>query len=74
MDKEQGTDRLKTLQVYLDNERSFITAAQELFVHRNTLVYRVNKILELLTDNIENAYARDYMTLSIRVLKAYKLI
>lgn len=74
MDKQQGTDRLKTLQVYLDNERSLITAAQELFVHRNTLVYRVNKILELLTDNIENAYARDYMKLSIRLLKAYKLI
>lgn len=74
LDKEQGTDRLRTLQVYLDKERSLIAASQELYVHRNTLVYRVNKILEMLTDDIEDAYTRDYMKLSIRVFEVYNYL
>ncbi|MDD7388784.1 MAG: helix-turn-helix domain-containing protein [Lachnospiraceae bacterium] len=71
MDKEHHMDRLKTFSVYLNNERSLLNAAQELYVHRNTLVYRINKIFEILTCDLDDVYTRDYMKLSIRILDMY---
>lgn len=71
-DSEIDSNRVKTLMVYLQNERSLIRAAKELFVHRNTLVYRLNKIFELLESNLDDAYTRDYMMLSSRILKIYR--
>lgn len=71
MDKIHSIDRLKTFSVYLNNERSLLNAAQELYVHRNTLVYRINKIFENLTCNLDDVYTRDYMKLSIRILDMF---
>lgn len=69
--KLDGGERVETLRVYLSNERSLVKAAKELFVHRNTLVYRINKILEILICDLEDSYTREYMRLSIRVLRLY---
>ncbi len=71
MDREQNLDRIHTFRVYLNNERSLLSAAQELYVHRNTLVYRINKIIKELTCDLEDVYTRDYMKLSIRILEMY---
>lgn len=71
MDKINNLDRLKTFSVYLNNDRSLLYAAQELYVHRNTLVYRINKILEELSGDLDDVYTRDYMKLSIRILNIY---
>lgn len=71
MDRMYNTDRLKTFSVYLNNERSLLSAAQELYVHRNTLVYRINKIFETLTCDLDDVYTRDYMKLSIRILDMF---
>ena len=71
-DKDRSLERLKTFKVYLNNERSLLNSAQELFIHRNTMVYRINKILDsLTTGDLEDVYTRDYMKLSIRVLEIF---
>ena len=57
---------------YLNNERSLVNTAQALFVHRNTLVYRVHKLTELLHDNLDDIYTRDYIKLSIRTLELFE--
>ncbi|MDP2965596.1 MAG: PucR family transcriptional regulator ligand-binding domain-containing protein [Pelolinea sp.] len=46
-DKENGTDLLKTLKVYFDNNQNVDKSAKSLFVHYNTLRYRLNRILEV---------------------------
>ena len=43
-DEEHGGDLLRTLLVYLEYGQSKTLAAQQLFVHRNTLVYRIGVI------------------------------
>ena len=44
--KEQSTDLLATLWSYLDNGRSLEATARELFVHPNTVRYRLKRITE----------------------------
>ena len=53
---------------YLENDRSLIRAATKLFIHRNTLVYHLKRIHELVKYNPEDTYTLDYMKISMRVL------
>lgn len=46
-DREQGTDLIKTLQVYLECDRSPSRASELLFIHTQTVNYRVARIQEL---------------------------
>lgn len=43
-DARKGTDDLRILYVYLKNERKASLACAELFLHRNTLLYRIAKL------------------------------
>ncbi len=43
-DERKKTDLLETLDSYMDNNQSLAKCANELFIHRNTLLYRLNKI------------------------------
>lgn len=43
-----------TLRVYLENNKSLTRTAQHLFLHRNTVAYRVNRIAELLDVDLDD--------------------
>ncbi|MFQ6574643.1 PucR family transcriptional regulator [Pseudomonas sp. UM16] len=43
-DQAQGTALLQTLQVFLEENRSWLHAAKRLHVHKQTLVYRIRRI------------------------------
>lgn len=49
-DKEHGNQLLETLQIYLNNNGSKQETAKQLFIHRQTLYYRLEKLKELLGD------------------------
>lgn len=70
-DQERWGNQIETLWVYLNNDRSLINTANELYVHRSTLVYRIKKITEALHGDITDAYTRDYIKLSIRFLRLF---
>lgn len=65
--KYQDT-KYDTFRCYLENDRSLIRAATKLFIHRNTLVYHLKRIHELVKYNPEDTYTLDYMKISMRVL------
>ncbi len=65
--KYQDT-KYDTFWCYLENDRSLIRAAAKLFIHRNTLVYHLKRIHELVEYNPEDTYTLDYMKISMRVL------
>ncbi|WP_235847643.1 PucR family transcriptional regulator [Paenibacillus tuaregi] len=70
-DKKRGSQLLRTLKVYLDCDGSKQIAAQQLFVVRQSLYYRLEKIEELL--------GQDYMSpenrLALQVaIRAYQLL
>lgn len=46
-DREQGTELVKTLQVYLECDRSPSRTAELLFIHTQTVNYRIARIQEL---------------------------
>ncbi len=53
-DKINSSDLTFTLETYLDENCNVTTTAERLFIHRNTLKYRLRKIEELLNCNLHN--------------------
>lgn len=71
LDKTTGTDYLKTLEVYFSANCNISLAAKQAFVHRNTFIYRIEKIKELLKNNLKNAEQNFNYQFA---LKAFKII
>jgi len=61
----------RTLWVYLVQDRSVTRTIEHLFVHKNTLLYRIRKIEEGLTYGIADPYSREYMRLSFALLERH---
>lgn len=51
-DKQNKTDFVETIYVYLSTGKSLVESAKQLFVHRNTVVHRINKLEEILGEDI----------------------
>ncbi len=58
-----------TLFVYLMNDRSISETSRKLFMHRNTTIYKLNKIEELIHDNLDNPYTRHQLILSCMIIR-----
>ncbi|MFC7395237.1 PucR family transcriptional regulator [Scopulibacillus cellulosilyticus] len=56
-DKENGTELLRTLEVYLNCGGKLGEAARILFVHRNTVKFRIARIEELLDTKLDDGMA-----------------
>ena len=63
-DTENGTDYYETLRVYLLCERDQTLAAKVLCIHRNSLVYRVNRLKEMIDADLDDSDTRLYLLLS----------
>ena len=70
-DQKNGTDLLRTLESYVGNNCNAVTAANELFIHRNTFYQRLNRIHELLDLNLEDKQVRLYLQLSTQLISMY---
>lgn len=65
-DRKKGTGYYEILKTYLRCERNRILTAQQLFVHKNTLVYRLQKIVSLFALELDETYEREYLMFSFR--------
>ena len=43
-DRSNGTKLMSTLEAYINNNGSLVNTAKQLYIHTNTLKYRLNKI------------------------------
>ena len=66
-DKKHGTEYYKTLYIFLKKERSLIETSRELSIHRNSLIYRVEKIKILIGDILDDFEIREYIMFSFRI-------
>lgn len=64
-DRANKSDLLHTLCVYLDNDCNAQLCSRLLFLHRNSLVYRVRRIEEIADCNLSDPSVRAYLRLSI---------
>ena len=55
LDRESGTEYVKTLRCLLENGLRQTDAARALKIHRTTLIYRMRRIHELTNLNMEDA-------------------
>lgn len=58
----------ESLKAYLRNERNIAAAAKELFIHKNTMVYRVKLLEDIFGDGFEKREIRDRLILSVDIL------
>ena len=68
-DSQYGTDYLYTFWIYTECGCSTQEAARRLFIHKNTLVYRVNKIKEILGSDLTSGKDMFAFQLSMRILR-----
>lgn len=57
-----------SLKAYLRNERNISAAAKELFIHKNTMAYRVKLLEDILGEDLENQEIRNRVALSVNIL------
>lgn len=67
-DRENHTNFYEMLRVYLRCERNCAVTAQQLFIHKNTLAYRLEKMKRLFHLNLDQFYEREYLLVSYRYL------
>jgi sugar diacid utilization regulator len=70
-EKTNQIDLMETLDAYLNENANIIEASDKLFIHKNTLKYRLKKIENLLNVNLHSL--EDCLRLLI-AMKAYKII
>lgn len=57
-DRKHKSNYVDTLELYLKHNGSIQAVSEEMFTHRNTVIYRMNKIKELLGTNLEQTEER----------------
>lgn len=68
-DSQNNTLFYSTLRVYLENERSLVKTAKTLYIHRNTLLYRIDKIQSILNLDLDDSDIRLYLLMSYHLLE-----
>ncbi|NTU89356.1 MAG: PucR family transcriptional regulator [Actinobacteria bacterium] len=63
-DRLNKTDYYNTLETYLHCERSYHRTSGLMFVHRNTILYRIEKIKDTFKLDLDNTYEREYLLVS----------
>ncbi|MGB3634120.1 MAG: helix-turn-helix domain-containing protein, partial [Rubrobacteraceae bacterium] len=68
-DFRYGTELVKTLTTYLRNDASTVKTAAELFAHRHTIRYRLDRVNELAGLDVDKSEDRESLTLGIKVMQ-----
>jgi hypothetical protein len=63
-DHAHSTQYFNTLYTYLKHERNLVATAAALYIHRNSLVYRIGRIQELIDVDLDDYAVRNYLLLS----------
>lgn len=72
-DSIHNTDFAETLEAYANNQFDMITTAQALFLHKNTLRYRLKKIEDILEYKLDDINNRLNVTAAFKIKKMRKI-
>lgn len=68
-DGKHGTDFCKVLHAYLKNDRNVSATAAELYIHRNTMMYKLKRMEEIMGDSLDDSMVRERLLFSFRVIE-----
>ena len=68
-DSRYGTELVQTLTTYLENDASTVRTASDLFAHRHTIRYRLDRVGELTGLDVDKSEDRERLTLGIKAMQ-----
>jgi sugar diacid utilization regulator len=68
-DSRYGTELVKTLTTYLENDASTVKTATGLFAHRHTIRYRLDRVGELTDLDVDKSEDRERLMLGIKAMQ-----
>lgn len=71
-DKEKGTEYIHTLRVLLNNEMNMTKSAEQLYIHRTSLLKRMERMEKLAGPLLQSADERLYYRLCLRLMQTQK--
>ena len=71
-DKKKSTELIKTLESYFYNNGNLKKMSDELFTHYNTILYRVQRIMEITNMDLEDQNDRLNLEISLKIKKLLK--
>ncbi len=72
-DQQNATNMVETLDCYFACNCNVSETAKELFIHRNTLIYRIDKIQNILGRDLKDAEERLLLQLGLRIYQVQKI-
>lgn len=69
LEEENSSELLETLKVYLECNQNFSKAASMLFIHTNTVRYRINKIQEICNFDLDDYVERLKIEITLRFIE-----
>ena len=67
-DRDHGTEYTRCLRVFLENSMNIARTVADLYIHRNTFLYRLERIKKLLDMDLDDPDVRLLLLLSYRIL------
>lgn len=67
IDEKEGSEYVFTLKNFFENNQNVTATAQAMFLHRNTINYRLNKMKDLLEDDFDHPLIRLHLYISILI-------
>jgi sugar diacid utilization regulator len=68
-DSRYGTELVQTLTTYLENDASTVRTASDLFAHRHTIRYRLDRVGELTGLDVDKSEDRERLTLGLKAMQ-----
>ena len=68
-DEQYGTELLKTLETFLDNDGSMAATCKRLFTHRHTIRYRLERMRELSGLDVNSTDGRERLSLGLKAMR-----
>jgi purine catabolism regulator len=68
-DAEHNANLLETLDVYFKSNANLSDAAKAMFIHRNTLIYRIDKIKQILNTDLKDSEENFVFMMALHIMK-----
>lgn len=72
-DRENGTSLTESMEAYFRQNGNISEAAKELFIHRNTFIYRIEKLKRVLDSELRDSEELLELQLGIKIMNYLKL-
>jgi len=67
-DEQYGTELVRTLETFLDNDASMAATYKQLFTHRHTIRYRLDRVRELTGLDVNSTDGRERLGLGLKAM------